>query len=339
MKADRLLSLLLLLQVHQRLSAPELARRLEVSVRTIYRDVEGLGAAGIPVYAERGRYGGVVLLPGYRSDLSGLTAAEAQALFVFTGRGAAEDLGRGEALRRAVHKLLSVVPAAHRPDATRIAERIVVDASSWRRTPDAVPHLGALQDAVLTDRRLRIRYPSRSRGTDQDYPIDPYGLVVKAGVWYLLAGTAEGNRTFRVSRIRALTDLSEFYVRPPGLDVGELWQRTRDRVQPDVGGYPVSIRLERSSQALIERTCADQLLQAIETQSVDGELRTLRLTFRGFEHAFALLLSYGGLVEVLAPAELRASVASAVRAATALYDTDLDHESGTAHRRRTACSR
>ncbi len=326
MRADRLLSLLLLLQAHQRLPAPELARRLEVSVRTIYRDVEALSAAGIPVYAERGRYGGVVLMPGYRSDMSGLTAAEAQALFVFTGhegqprRGAADDLGRGDALRQAVRKLLSVVPAAQRPDATRIAERIVVDPVGWRRTPQVVPHLHALQEAVLADRRLRIRYPSRSRGVEHDYLIEPLGLVAKAGVWYLLAGTPEGTRTFRVSRIRELVDLGEAFVRAGGLDVGELWRLTHDR--PGGRGYPVRIRVQHAGVALLERTCADQLLAPIETESVDAETRVLRLTFQAMQHAYPVLLSYGGLVEVLDPAELRSSVASAARLAAARYESD-----------------
>lgn len=327
MRADRLLSLLLLLQAHQRLSAPELARRLEVSVRTIYRDTEALSAAGIPVYAERGRYGGVVLLPGYRTDMSGLTAAEAQALFVSSGnpagaaqgRGPVDDLGRGRELRQAVRKLLSVVPAAQRPDATRVAERIVVDAVSWRRTNQQVPYLGVLQDAVLTDRRLRMRYPSRSRGAEHEYLIDPYGLVAKAGVWYLLAGTADGTRTFRVSRVRGLVDVGAVFTRPDGLDVGELWQHTRSRVQPEGDGYPARVRLHEASVALLERTCADHLLEPIETESVEGERRVLRLSFRGHEHAMAVLLGYGGLVEVIAPPALRSSVAAAVRAAAILY--------------------
>lgn len=329
MRADRLLSILLLLQAHQRLSAPELARRLEVSVRTIYRDTDALSAAGIPVYAERGRYGGVALLPGYRSDMSGLTAAESQALFVSTGRGAAgdqvhgaaDDLGRGEALRQAVRKLLSVVPVAHRSDATRIAERIIVDPLSWRRTPVSSAYLSVLQDAVLADRRLRISYPSRSRAAEHEYPIDPYGLVAKAGIWYLLAGTAQGTRTFRVSRIRAVADPDESFVRPAGLDVDELWQRTRREVQPDVDGYPVRVRLHHASLPLVERTCGDLLLEPIRTESGQGDLLVARLVFRGVEHASAVLLGYGGLVEVLGPAELRSRVAAAVRTAAALYDS------------------
>lgn len=338
MKSDRLLSLLLLLQTHQRLAAPELARRLEVSVRTIYRDAEALSTAGIPVYAERGRYGGVALLPGFRTDVSGLTPLEAQALFVFTGRGdpgdlrrgAADDLGRGEALRQAVRKLLSAVPATHSPEAARLAERIVIDPVSWHRSRQDIPHLGVLQDAVLTDRRLQLRYPSRSRRTEHVYPVDAYGLVAKAGVWYLLGGTPDGIRTFRVSRIIAVTGDDATFQRPTGLDLDELWQQTRRRVQPDTSGYPVRVRVHHpDTVAMLERTCADQLLEPIRAEpgaSADPSSRTgtgssvLRLVFRGVEHAVPVLLSYGGQVEVLAPDELRSRVAGQARAAAALYD-------------------
>src|SRR5437899_294031 len=158
MRSDRLVSVLLLLQAHGRLSARDLAGRLEVSERTIHRDVEALSAAGVPVYAERGRHGGIALLPGYRTDVSGLTSAEARALFVFAGRGTLADLGLEGELRSALRKLLSVLPEPHRPGAERAADRVVVDPRGWMRSRDDLPHLATVQEAVWRDRRLRIRY-------------------------------------------------------------------------------------------------------------------------------------------------------------------------------------
>src|SRR3954452_19451694 len=181
-RADRLLSILLLLQRHGKLPATDLAERLEVSTRTIYRDVEALSGAGVPVYAERGRHGGVSLVPGYRTDLTGLTSSEAQSLILFSGRGPSDALGRGDDLRQAIRKLLAGVPDEQRDEVERISGRFVVDPQSWRRRADEVPHLSTLQDAGLGDRRLTISSPSRSLGRVRDYRIDPYGLVAKAGV-------------------------------------------------------------------------------------------------------------------------------------------------------------
>src|SRR5581483_12003764 len=158
MRADRLLSLLMLLQVRGSITARELAERLEVSVRTIYRDVEALSAAGVPVYAERGRHGGIALLPGYRTDVTGLTQDEARALFVLAARGAHTDLGLDGALGSALRKVMAALPAPHRPVAELTSERILVDPTRWLSPAHPPTDLAVLQTAVFADRRLRITY-------------------------------------------------------------------------------------------------------------------------------------------------------------------------------------
>src|SRR5262249_38938026 len=203
MRSDRLLSILLLLQVHGRLSARELAERLEVSERTIHRDVEALSAAGVPVYAERGRHGGIGLLPGYRTDVSGLTAPEARALFVFAGRGTLADLGLEGELRSALRKLLSALPEPHRPGAEQAAAGVVADHRPGMRARDELRPLATVQGAVWRARRLALRYRRPGAAAAVERLLDPYGLVAKAGTWYLVAADAGARepRLYRVSRI------------------------------------------------------------------------------------------------------------------------------------------
>ena len=164
MKSGRLLEMLLLLQARGRVTAAELAERLEVSPRSVYRDAEALSSAGVPIYTERGRAGGIRLLPGYRTDVTGLTHDEARALFVLTTGGAQEDLGLGAAARSAILKVMRAVPEPFRPAATATSQRILVDPAGWMRAPDPVGALGVLQAAVFTDRRLRLRYRGSGHG-------------------------------------------------------------------------------------------------------------------------------------------------------------------------------
>ena len=192
MRSDRLLSLLLILQARGRVTAPAVATDLEVSVRTVYRDVEALSAAGVPVWTEQGRGGGIALMPGYRTDMTGLTAEESRALVALTGRAVPDDLGMGSALAAAVHKLVAAVPASHRAAAEQARDRVLVDHAGWYRHDTEAPQLPVIQEAVWDDRRLRVRY-RHGDGETADYLLDPYGLVVKAGVWYLVAATAGGH--------------------------------------------------------------------------------------------------------------------------------------------------
>src|SRR5580692_4339177 len=222
--------MLLLLQTRGSVTAGELAQRLEVSPRTIYRDAEALGAAGVPIYAERGRGGGIRLLPGYRTDVTGLTREEARALFVLTTGGAHADLGLAAPLRSAIAKVLRAVPAPFQTAATAASERILVDPVGWMRPADDAGELGALQAAVFADRRVRLRYRSSGHQRATERVVDPYGLVCKSGAWYLAADFAGESRLFRVSRVEAALVTEEPVNRRDGVSLAGLWEELRRQV-------------------------------------------------------------------------------------------------------------
>ena len=244
MRADRLLAILLLLQAHGRMSARTIAGRLEISERTVYRDMDALSAAGVPVYTERGRQGGCALLPGYRADVSGLTATEARALFVFAGGGTLKDLGLDQELKAALRKLMASLPEAQRSGAMRAQERIVVEPRGWMR-PAGTASLTfeAVQEAVWGERRLQIRYRSSGAPAAHLVTLDPYGLVAKAGIWYLIAAEGGEPRLYRVSRIESVESLDEPARRPVGLDLEDLWRQLRRRVEERGTGLAVRLRV------------------------------------------------------------------------------------------------
>ena len=321
MRADRLLSILLLLQARGRLSAPQLARELEVSERTVYRDVEALSAAGVPVYTERGRSGGVVLLPGHRTDvarLSALTADEAQALFAYGGRGGPDDA----VLRSALRKLLVALPAAQRPGVERAGERVVVDATGWRRQPEETPELAAVRAAVWADERLRLYYRGTGAPAARTYTVDPYGLLAKAGVWYLIAAHRGRPRLFRVGRLERAVRLGVPAARPPDLDLEALWQRMRADLDGAPAAVEVTLRVRTARTALLLRLVAAQLAGPSGEPSADRQPGRDRLTlrFRALGAARGVLLGLGADVEVPTPAELRRDLAATARAVVALYE-------------------
>ena len=214
MRASRLLSTLLLLQTRGRMTAKEIAGELEVSVRTVYRDVEALSAAGVPVYADRGSTGGYQLLDGYRTKLTGLTADEAEALFLGGGPGAAAELGLGSVLAGAQLKLL----AALRRRAARIRERFHLDAPGWFREPDAPEFLDVVADAVWRQKRLLVQY-KKWNGVEVERTLEPLGLVLKGAAWYFVAKGRQRINAFRVNRIQSVSTLDEHFERPEGFDL------------------------------------------------------------------------------------------------------------------------
>lgn len=322
MRADRLLALLLLLQSHGRLSAPQLAERLEISERTVYRDVEALSAAGVPVYTERGRNGGVALVPGHRTDLarlSALNADEARALFAFGGRSGPDDA----ALQSALLKLLAALPAEQRPHARQGRERVVVDAGGWHRPPDDLPHLAAVRDAVWADERLRLSYRPSDESKARDYTVDPYGLLQKAGAWYLIAAHRRHPRLFRISRLEAADRTGEPADRPAGLDLESLWRQLRAGFEAAPAEVLVTLLVRDPVLARVRRMTAAQLAGPAGEPEPEPDRpgwHRLVLPFRASGAARGVLLGFGTDVEVLAPAGLRAEFAATARAVLALYD-------------------
>ncbi|MFJ8824628.1 helix-turn-helix transcriptional regulator [Streptomyces sp. NPDC102467] len=317
MKSDRLLSILLLLQTRGRVPAHELADRLEVSVRTIYRDVDALSGAGVPVYAERGRHGGIALLPGYRTDVTGLTADESRALFILAAQGAHAALGLDTAFGSALRKVMAALPAPHRPAAELTSRRILVESSRWMGPPPREVDVSALQDAVFADRRLRIRYRHSGADAPRTYTVDPYGLVSKAGVWYLIADRRAVPRLFRADRMHAATLTDAPVKRRAGVELADVWAVLKRQVEVRTGGIGVTARVRRDRFDLFLRMCGNSLTEHPEDDGV-SEWITVRLGY-GVLGAARMLLPFADHLEVLEPAEVREELARCGAAITGLY--------------------
>ncbi|MEV8404718.1 YafY family protein [Streptomyces niveus] len=313
MRASRLVTLLLLLQNRGRMTAQQLAEELEVSVRTVYRDVEALGSAGIPLYGDAGHAGGYRLLDGYRTRLTGLTADEAQAAFLAALPGTAAELGLGEALTTAQLKLRAALPAELREHAGRIQERFLLDAPGWYGDGDRTPYLAVIAGAVWARRAVVLRYRRWRAPEEIERRVEPYGLVLKAGRWYLVAGGPSGIRTYRVDQIlevhalevHALED--EFAV-PDGFGLAAYWS-----------GYLADFRARlHTGDALVRLTPAGARRLGV-TPVGDGWTEA-RVPIESVDHAHGEFLRLGTDIEVLAPAELRDRVAETVRNLATRYE-------------------
>ncbi|WP_420310115.1 helix-turn-helix transcriptional regulator [Streptomyces sp. YS-B37] len=317
MKSSRLVSILLLLQTRGRMTAAQLAEALEVSVRTVYRDVEALGAAGVPLYGDAGHAGGYRLLDGYRTRLTGLTTDEAEALFLAGAPGPAAELGLGPVLAAAQLKVRAALPAELREHVDRISGRFHLDAPGWYADADETPFLQTVADAVWNNRVLYAMYRRWREPTDVRRRLEPYGLVLKAGRWYVVAGP--GPRTFRVDQILELTtadpttadptstgaaDTVEEFVRPEDFDLAAYWT-AHQRDFHD--------RLYRG-EAVVRLAPGVTLARAVpvngRTESDGWTLMSVPI--ESVEHAHGEFLRLGADIEVLAPPELRDRIARTV---------------------------
>jgi predicted DNA-binding transcriptional regulator YafY len=305
MRASRLVSLLLLLQTRGQQTAAELAAELEVSIRTVHRDVEALAQSGVPIYAERGLHGGIRLVDGYRTRLTGLTADEAEALFLSGLPGPAAELGLGTVVAAARLKVLAALPGELRGRATRLVERFHLDAPGWFQAGESVPALPPLADAVWNGQRVDIEYDrGETVGTRR---LDPLGLVLKAGVWYLVA-LAEGQaRTYRVSRVRSVTGLDERFARPVGFDLAAFWAESSAAYEREAPRVEVTVRADPDRLGHLRAAVGSQAVAVAERlpgQDPAGWLR-LRLRLDWPDEVAAQLLAAGSSIEVLDPPEIR----------------------------------
>ena len=300
MRASRLVALLLLLQMRGQLTAAELAEHFEVSVRTIHRDVEALGDAGFPVEALRGPAGGYRLAGGYRTRLTGLTTEEAEALFV----GPAAELGLGRVLADARLKVLAALPPELQERAERSGRLFHLDTRGWFRAEDRTPHLPALAAAVWQGNRVAARYREGSRTVRRT--LDPLGLVLKGGVWYLVARRSAGMRVYRVSRFASVRVRDDGFERPEGFELAGYWEEWSTEFEASRRRVEVKVRASDLARRFLPR----------DLQGGDG---VYTVGFESLAAAHRELLQFGPDVEVLEPAELADRIAESAREVAALY--------------------
>jgi predicted DNA-binding transcriptional regulator YafY len=318
MLASRLLSALLLLQTRGRMSAPDLARELEVSIRTVYRDIDQLSAAGIPVIAERGRAGGFQLLNGFRTQLTGLTEAEAEALMLAGLPGPMAELGLADRMASARLKLMAALPAGMR--AERVAARFHLDVTGWFRATEPVALLPTVARAVWSERYLKIRY--RQGQDSNEVRLAPLGLVLKAGVWYLVAQKGSTYRTYRASNIMAVDSLEESFVRPADFDLSSYWTRaSREYELGNYRGHAV-VRLSPRGRTLIHLLGPYVEAAVAKTAGRPDRRGWLRCTIPVESGDFGIreLLRLGDELEVLAPPPLRMQVRQTLRRIQQRYE-------------------
>ncbi|HYS54419.1 MAG TPA: WYL domain-containing protein [Thermoanaerobaculia bacterium] len=313
MRADRLLSTLLLLQANGKMTVRQLAKRLEVSYRTAYRDLEALGAAGVPVLALRGSRGGWQLDEEWRTRVPGLDEAELRAFLMAQPR-VIGDAPLAAAAERALDKLMAAMPVSLRARAAFIRQRLYVDTSGWRGVAENLAFLPIVQDAVSRDRKLAIEYRKRDRQL-ATRTIDPLGVVAKGMTWYLVANTTEGFRTFRVSRIEKATMLDIPAQRPPHFDLAVYWKSSTEKFRESRRQFSVTVRLEpRAAEEFMRWRTA----KPVPSDAPDPEgWVTLRVEFDDEEHACFMVQGLGARAEIVEPATLRERVLASAAAVIA----------------------
>lgn len=318
MRADRLLSILLLLQVHRRLTARELAKRMEVSERTIHRDMEALSMAGVPVVAGRGTGGGWGLMEAYRTNLTGLNEAEIQAVFLSGPPRLLADLGLDKAAQAALIKLLAALPALSRHNAEEIRQRIYVDAAGWRQPGETIPFLPRLQEAIWLERKLRLSYRRGGDGAAVERVVEPLGLVAKGSVWYLVAAVEGEFRSYRVSRVQDATLTDEPFTRPRDFDLAAHWEQSTVEFKANLPRYPATVRADPAIVPRMRQESHYTRLQRVGPPEADGWV-TVDILFEEEHSAREYVLSFGPQMEVLEPAALREQVLQAAQDIVARY--------------------
>lgn len=304
MRAERLLSILLILQSKTRMTALELAKRLNVSERTIHRDMEALSMAGIPVLAERGRNGGWSVVEGYRTTLTGLSPAEIQALILAPAQLLA-DLGLEDAAEAATLKLLASLPAFRRQDAEFVRQRIHVDGAAWHSMNEDLRCLSPLQEAVWQSRVTEIVY---TRGDDETVTrtVEPLGLVAKGRIWYLVAAVENDIRTYRVSRVQKVHSSDRAFLRPENFDLAAFWEESSREFLANLPKYPAILRVHNEAIRHLQAWRWANI-QKIEAKDSQG-WQIVHVHFEEAEEASAAILACAGMAQVIEPDELKLKV-------------------------------
>lgn len=317
MRASRLLSILIRLQLRGRITAHAMAEECAVSVRTIYRDIDALSAAGVPVYADRGPGGGFQLMDGYRTRLTGLTPTEAETLLMVGLPGPLADLGLTEPSTLTRLKLLAAINPALGAAAGRIGDRFHLDTPDWYRRSTPPASLPQIARALWDERRAAIRYERWSGQVDR--VIDPLGLVLKAGVWYLVARVGPDIRTYKVAKILDFQRLDEQFIFPAGFDLAAHWQAAVTRFEADLRQIEASLRVSSEAFPHVDRL-GSAIAGAVRDAPPDASgARHATVWVESIEHAAGQLLGFADTIEVLAPVLLRDELARLARRVAALY--------------------
>ncbi len=324
MRASRLVNLLLLLQARGGLTAAELSRELEVSVRTIHRDVEELSAAGVPIFAERGPHGGIRLVDGYRTRLTGMTADEAEALFLSGLPGPAAQLGLGTVVAAAQLKVMAALPPELRSRASRIVERFHLDAAGWFQADEPVPHLATLSAAVWDGSQVVITYDRGHGGVERT--VAPLGLVLKGGVWYVVALVDGQIRTYRGSRILDAVPRAEPVARPPDFDLAAYWAETSAAYEREAPTVDVIVRVRDSHLERLRTVVGEQAVASADRlDEPDAGWLRFRLRLPWPDEVPGQLLGVGSGLEVVDPAAIRDRlIATAERVVASYRDAGRD---------------
>ncbi|KAA3661969.1 MAG: YafY family transcriptional regulator [Chloroflexi bacterium] len=319
MRADRLLTLMMVLQTRGQTTAAALAKELEVSKRTIYRDIDALSAAGVPVYADGGPGGGYALLDSYRTTLTGLHEDEIRALFMLTIPGPLSDLGLSQQLKGAFLKLTSSLPSHYQEQAQLIRKRIHLDAAGWFQREERLPFLPVVQEAVWQDLQLSMSY-RRSGGGLSQRVVSPYGLVAKAGIWYLVAATERGMRVYRVSRVETAVLTQTHFTRPATFDLADFWANWIADYEVGLPKYPVTLSIGPDLIPNLPHILGAGVRSLLaETQPDANGWKTIDYTFERVEEAQTFIMGMGTVVKIIAPDSLRVSIAKLASEIAAHY--------------------
>jgi predicted DNA-binding transcriptional regulator YafY len=317
MRATRLLAILIMLQLRGRMTAEALAAEYEVSLRTLYRDIDALSAAGVPVYGDRGPGGGFQLHEGYRTRLTGLTPAEAAAMLLGGMPGAATDLGLADEAGMARRKLLAAISPELAETAARTIDRLHIDPVEWYQRRAAPPHLQMIAQAVWGGARLRLRYQSWTSATERS--VDPLGLVLKAGSWYLVARHKKRTLTYKLASIVEATPLASTFADPASFDLARYWAKSVARFEQELRRDEAVLKVAPGAISRLDRLGAD-MAESIRAALPDDEgWRKTTVPIEGIAHAASLLLGFADDILVLSPPALRAALADGAQRVLALY--------------------
>ena len=323
MRADRLLSILMLLQGRGKMSAPQLAKELEVSVRSIYRDIDALSAAGVPVHVERGVNGGCTLLEGYRNNLTGLTREEVKALFILGIPASLDELGISREVRSALRKIMASLPAVQHQEEETIRQRIYVDWSDFPGNNDPKPCLLKIYQVILDYYELHLTYTEMIGPLVEQFErtVNPYGLVTKGGEWYLVCAGDGRTHVYRVSRILKAETTGNHFEYPPDFNITTVWKAWWSEQQACLPVYTTKVLISPYLTRYVSRGYEERLYEAMsrgKTVENDGSVIT-NLIFETFREARTYILGLGNAIEVLEPEPLRLSVIDHARQVLTLY--------------------